>query len=718
MRMPCLPEPLTQRPSEALQRSAHARAARISPPQAHRLGLSVSLVAGVATVVIALSACGGGGSATTPSARPLAALEPVADGALVPKVREMLRSRQSARMANPGASFDRFAVTATSGLTGLSATSAQAAPAATPTFSGTNVQEAGVDEADLLKTDGHFLFALDGYTLRDAQNRARPQVRVARAGASGSVEAVGTLALDVGGEAASPKGLLLSEQATRLVALAATPSWGAAPCPPGLLCALPVIAAADPVLHLQVADIAASGALTTARRLALDGQLVASRRVGDVVHLVTTWSPRLAYEALPASASSQDREAALAALKPADILPGVRIDGGARQALVSEGDCLMQPKASSLALTVTTWLAIDLASPTLATRGRCVFGGTEGLYMSPKHLYLATTRSPQPATGPDGRTIFPTEFVTDLHKFAFEGLALNYRASGEVKGHLGWDPERIALRMSEHAGDLRVISYTGTSGWVVGLDAIATTSTGVVSMPPATASPATLTVLRESSTEPALKAIATLPNDRRPAALGKPGEQIYGVRFAGDTGYLVTFRRTDPLYVLDLKDPTDPKTAGELEVPGFSDVLLPLPQGLLLGVGRDASATGATLGPKVALFDVRDATKPALIASKGFGAQGSASAVDFSSHGLNVLQAGAVARVGLPMTLRTTDWGPDAQHLLKRLEVDTAARTLVWRADLAAPPETDALDVSADRSVQIGNAVFFLSQGRLVGSPW
>jgi hypothetical protein len=50
--------------------------------------------------------------------------------------------------------------------------------------------------------------------------------------------------------------------------------------------------------------------------------------------------------------------------------------------------------------------------------------------------------------------------------------------------------------------------------------------------------------------------------------------------------------------------------------------------------------------------------------------------------------------------------------------VDTAARTLVWRADLAAPPETDALDVSADRSVQIGNAVFFLSQGRLVGSPW
>ena len=94
-------------------------------PRASRLGLSAGLsaglVVGVAAAVIALSACGGGGSATPPSALPLAALEPVADGALVPKVREMLRSRQSARVANPGVSFDRFAVTATGGLTGLTA---------------------------------------------------------------------------------------------------------------------------------------------------------------------------------------------------------------------------------------------------------------------------------------------------------------------------------------------------------------------------------------------------------------------------------------------------------------------------------------------------------------------------------------------------------------------------------------------------------------------
>ena len=92
--------------------------------------------------------------------------------------------------------------------------------------------------------------------------------------------------------------------------------------------------------------------------------------------------------------------------------------------------------------------------------------------MSPQNLYLATTRSAQPVTGADGRTFFPSGFVTDLHKFSFDGLNLSYRASGEVRGHLGWDPERISLRMSEHGGDLRVISYTGSSGWVTAADAL------------------------------------------------------------------------------------------------------------------------------------------------------------------------------------------------------------------------------------------------------
>ena len=115
---------------------------------------------------------------------------------------------------------------------------------------------------------------------------------------------------------------------------------------------------------------------------------------------------------------------------------------------------------------------------------------------------------------------------------------------------------------------------------------------------------------------------------------------------------------------------------------------------------------------------------PAFLASqpapdKTFGAKGSASAADFSSHGLNLLQAGAVSRVALPMSLRDVDWGSSARHMLQRFEVDTAARSLrLMEPALAAPKDTDPFDVSADRSVQIGDSIYFLSQGRLAGSAW
>ena len=71
-----------------------------------------------------------------------------------------------------------------------------------------------------------------------------------------------------------------------------------------------------------------------------------------------------------------------------------------------------------------------------------------------------------------GRIVYQPQFVTDLHKFAFDGGGVDYRASGEVGGHLGWDPARKPYRISEHdSGDLRVLSYTGDTGWALPTDA-------------------------------------------------------------------------------------------------------------------------------------------------------------------------------------------------------------------------------------------------------
>jgi uncharacterized secreted protein with C-terminal beta-propeller domain len=89
------------------------------------------------------------------------------------------------------------------------------------------------------------------------------------------------------------------------------------------------------------------------------------------------------------------------------------------------------------------------------------------------------------------------------------------------------------------------------------------------------------------------------------------GERIFGVRFIGDAGYVVTFRQVDPLYTLDLENPEKPMLRGELKLLGYSAYLHPVGEDLLLGVGQDATEQGQALGTQVSLFDVSDLRKPA-----------------------------------------------------------------------------------------------------------
>ncbi len=97
--------------------------------------------------------------------------------------------------------------------------------------------------------------------------------------------------------------------------------------------------------------------------------------------------------------------------------------------------------------------------------------------------------------------------------------------------------------------------------------------------------------------------------------LGKKGETIRAVRFMEDRGYIVTFKQTDPFYTLDLSDPTHPKKVGELKIEGFSSYLHPISRDLILGFGRDATPQGQALGLKMELFDVSDFSNPISIDS-------------------------------------------------------------------------------------------------------
>ncbi len=99
------------------------------------------------------------------------------------------------------------------------------------------------------------------------------------------------------------------------------------------------------------------------------------------------------------------------------------------------------------------------------------------------------------------------------------------------------------------------------------------------------------------------------------SGLGKEGERIRAVRFMGDKGYLVTFKQTDPLYTIDMSDPKSPKKVGELKVNGYSAYLHPVDENRLLGIGRDASSDGRLKGIKIELFDISDFANPSSLDS-------------------------------------------------------------------------------------------------------
>jgi hypothetical protein len=642
-----------------------------------------------------MSACGGGGGTpTVPPAQPapegLASARP---GELVDYVRTRLAARGPQGGVGVGdtpAWLDAAVTTTSSGVVSRS---------------GTLVQEAGVDEDDLLKTDGNRIYGLRSLPPGDTVAKGFAQLTVHVKGGDGRPQVASrtTLVADGAGWVFT-RGLLLADGLPRLAVVGegagTIGSWPE--CPPGMACTTSLLPyrPVTPSVHLHLLDLTQPDQPGTPQRLEFDGRLVGTRLVGRTLYVVASHAPQLAFDRLPVDAPAADRSAALARLTADDLLPRISVNGGPRQPMLSDTDCWLQKDNASRQIALTTLTAIDLGSAPWTRSTRCFAGGSEALYMSATSLYAATSRNEVQTQL--GRTVFAPEALTDVHKFGVDGTRFSYRGSGVVKGHLGWDRDRAPYRMGEHAGDLRVLSFTGSMGWVNVAD-VATTAP----------SPATLTVLREDAG--ALRTVATLPNAQRPQALGKPGEQVYGVRFAGDRGYVVTFRRTDPLYVLDLSNPADPRTAGVREVPGFSDWLYPLDGGLLFGVGKDANAQGQVQGVKVALFDVRDAAAPRLLDGRQYGGPGSNSALDYGPHGLALLQTGNRTRLALPMLLMDNP-GTAPTATLKRFEVDGVTRTLIDKPEIVLGAAW--MDLGSARTLLQGEQMHLWSDGALRSWAW
>ena len=201
------------------------------------------------------------------------------------------------------------------------------------------------------------------------------------------------------------------------------------------------------------------------------------------------------------------------------------------------------------------------------------------VYVSGNYLYVATQnyRNVYYDGGNGGAT-------TSIRRFKLDGGAVVYDGKGEVNGSV-----LNQFSMDESGGYLR----------------IATTSD-------------IYDIKRGYGTQNNLYILDSGLN-----AAGKleglaPGEIIYSVRFIGARGYVVTFKTVDPLFVIDLADPTAPKVLGSLKIPGYSDYLHPYDENHIIGFGKDTveydygygNTTAYYQGMKIALFDVSDVKNP------------------------------------------------------------------------------------------------------------
>jgi len=344
----------------------------------------------------------------------------------------------------------------------------------------------------------------------------------------------------------------------------------------------------DGDLSVRLYDVTHPEAPELEHDIRLDGHYIDSRMIDGALILVSAYSPN--WDELVAQGDQElDMETAVSladTFSLEDMLPHIVIDD-TPYALNRADRCFIpnQPDVHAGYHHVVSVTRIDPAHPEQFD-SVCLVSPSREIYASTDSLYVAAS---------DAQT-------TSIHKIDLTQRPLQYVNSAVLPGQLGWS-SNSQFRMSEHDGYFRVLL----------------TEQG---QDDGTVTPVHYLHILDNT----MQRVSTLPNASQTTPIGKPNEDIYGVRFAGDRAYVVTFERIDPLYVLNLSDPQHPVVAGTLEIPGYSAYLHPISDSLLLGIGQqidpdrfawnaETPVTDSPIveGMKVALFDVSEPTSPQLL---------------------------------------------------------------------------------------------------------
>jgi hypothetical protein len=459
-------------------------------------------------------------------------------------------------------------------------------------FTRTNNQVDGVSEADRVKTDGRYLYTIAGRDVLILKSWPASATSVVARYRAGKRERPHTLMLR------GDKLVLLSRHNVRRTRRGKSGRS---------------YRRYTQGMRLTVLDIRDRRQPKALAHVDLDGKLLAARRIGKQLVLVSAgsvfvppsvWSelrrpvrvqsgPKRHYfygqgqthrpapqtQRAPTYAELRQRaRQALGKLPMKVLLPTATFLSAQGAALATRSmhrcqDVYLPRNGASMGLLSVTSLNLD-GGP---VRSTAVLANGYKVYASKRAVYVAGTSVRSVSWR---RRRWPTFRGTVVHKFSLAG-GPRYAASGGVPGYL-----LNQFSMDEHRGYLRVATTQRGWGWRGGQRFRGGNGLFVLGQ-----------------------------RGRRLTVVGSvtglaPGERIYSARLLGDQGYIVTFRRTDPLYTLDLRNPRRPRLMGELKINGYSSYIHPLAGGRLLTIGQDATSRGRVRGAHLQIFDVRNLRKP------------------------------------------------------------------------------------------------------------
>ncbi len=419
-------------------------------------------------------------------------------------------------------------------------------------YSSTNVQVSGVDEADVVKNDGKYIYMLKGNT-----------VRIIEAYPVTSMEEVNSISFD--DQNFWPNELYLDKD--MLVVIGNTYDGNYFDGYDKSL-VNPSYYYHNGSTKVYIFNIANRENISLTREITLEGDYNSSRKIGNVLYTVVD-QDNYVWPWNNAKTWTED-----------DLVPLI-VDNGTLDKMVECTDVKYMPRQiDETNYMIVAAIPLDKNSP---IEKEVIIGSSSEIYASTENLYVAQQKYSWYGWYDEN----DDKEETYIHKFKLDNTDITYKGMGTVPGSI-----LNQFSMDEYDRNFRIATTLGNV-W----DEENPSKNNIYILNP------------NLDTIGKLEGLA-------------PGERIYSARFMGKKGYLVTFKKVDPLFVIGLDDPKNPKVLGELKIPGFSDYLHPYDENHIIGFGLDTQEASAEeiesrgidfawyQGIKMAMFDVSDVKNP------------------------------------------------------------------------------------------------------------